>query len=86
MKAPIQNVSSFDFMHAELSTGLTFARVASTAKYANRAARNLANARKAFDTAVSYMARVPLSTTEFAELEGKLAELKQELQQLGVSF
>ena len=86
MKAPIQNGTSVAFLHAEVSTGLTFARAASTAKYADKAARNLANARKACDTALDYMSRVPLSSNEFAELEAKLAELKRELQHLGESF
>ena len=86
MKASIQNGSSFGFLLAEVNTGLTFVHVASTAKYADKAARNVANARKAYETALDYMSRVSLSSKEFAELEGGLAELKRELQQLGESF
>ena len=71
------------FVDVELDTGLTFARLASTAKYEDRIERNQANARKAYDVAFRLIARVEFPETTTVELQAKLALLKSELQQLG---
>ena len=68
------------FVHAELNTGLTFARVAATAKYPDKFERNRINARKAYDTALKYM---DMDKAQSAELQQKHDELKRALQQLG---
>ena len=84
----IQNTldSQVGFIQAELDTGLTFARVAASAKYENRRERNLANARKAYDTALDFMSRSAFPNAESAELQDKSNELKRELQRLGETF
>jgi hypothetical protein len=74
------------FIHTELETGLTLAKVASTANNQDKIDRNRANARKAYDTALEYMARIGLPSKESAEIQRKLEELKRELQQLGESI
>ena len=74
------------FLHAELDTGLTFASVASKARYEDKMTRNRASARKAYDATVIYMGRVAISDTEAAEIQEKLNQLKRELQQLGEAF
>ena len=70
-------------IHTELETGLTLARVASVARYQDKIDRNRANARKAYDTALKYIARTALPSGESAEIQHKLEKLKRELQQLG---
>ncbi len=73
-----------DFLRTELDVGLTFARIAleSQANSAKRR-RNTANARKAYDSFVSWEKRVRLTAVEKQKFETKLKKVKSILVKLG---
>ena len=73
------------FIKTELQTGLMFSSIALAAASAQKIARNTANARKAYDTALRLVQRVTLTTEESEQFEHAFARLKRELVQLGES-
>ncbi len=50
----------FDFLRAELRTGMTFSRLARSSRDVRKKGRNCANARKAYDVAVHFARGVNL--------------------------
>jgi hypothetical protein len=68
------------FLHTELDTGLTLARIAQCAKRADKRNRN---AKKAFEAVLRFMPGVILTTSQSKEIKGKLERLKSELRRLG---
>jgi len=71
------------FLRTELDTGLTLARIARSAKRADKRNRNLLNARKAYEAVVRFMPGVMLTNGQTRELKNKLERLKKELRTLG---
>ncbi|HKW16612.1 MAG TPA: hypothetical protein VJO35_03790 [Terriglobales bacterium] len=77
----------FTFLITDLKLGMTFARIASHApEGSEKRTRNKANARKAFDSIYHLSHRVLLSNDKRQELDGKLAQLRRALEQLGEVF
>ena len=71
------------FLRTELSTGLTLSRLALDARRQDKANRNRANARKAYDAVLRFMPKASLSVDETSEVNSKLQELKSQLKLLG---
>jgi hypothetical protein len=84
MPIPIDR-SGVEFLFAELQAGLTFARIASSAKRTSseKRARNTFNARKAYDSILHFRERVSLSDRETVKLKSGIRELKKALETLG---
>ncbi len=74
------------FLRTELATGLTLSRIAHHANHPDKADRNRANARKAYDAVLRFTPQVNLSQEETEEIKSKLAKLKAALQSLGESI
>ena len=70
-------------MRTELRTGLTMARIALEAESRNKVDRNRVNARKAYDTALRFLAKTPLTDEEAEEIRGMITRLKLALAELG---
>jgi hypothetical protein len=68
------------FLRVELRTGLTFARIARTAKQADKRNRNFLKAKEAYDSVLHFMPRVVLTVSQSKEIKRKLERLKTELQ------
>jgi hypothetical protein len=75
--------SGFQFVHVELETGLTFARIALGAKGANKIERNRTNARKAYDSALHALSSLVLDNEQTATVREKVNALKASLEKLG---
>jgi hypothetical protein len=75
--------SGFQFVNAELDTGLTFARIALGAKGPNKVERNRMNARKAYDSALHFLPSTSLSTDEAGAIKEKISVLEAALTKLG---
>ena len=73
---------SMNMLHSELSLGLTFLNIALTTNDSDRAYRNLANARKAYERVLYFGKRMSFTKAESCELQNNLVRLKQGLQQL----
>ena len=72
------------FLMVEADTGFTFAWLAlTTTDDPDKAQRNTANAKKAYDTILRFRARVQLNPQETAALGAKLARLRTMLLKLG---
>ncbi len=81
------NTARKEAVFTDLNVGLTLARVASGAKPRSvRRARNLTNARKAYDAVIRFSNGLTFTPTEEQELNDGLATLKAMLQDLGESF
>jgi hypothetical protein len=78
---PTQAVSA---IKTEIQTGRTFARVALDATDPKKLARNAANARKAYDTALAWAEKTFLSAADAKEIGDQLQQLKTELAALNV--
>lgn len=78
--------SGIQFVNVELDTGLTFVRIALGSKGRNKVDRNRVNARKAYDSALHFVATVSLNKEETHVVQGKIAELKAGLEKLGEKF
>ena len=78
--------SGLQFVNAELDTGLTFARIALGAEGRAKIDRNRMNARKAYDSALHFLATTSLNAEESRRINEKFAALKSNLQQLGETF
>lgn len=80
-------MTGLSFLKTEVATGLTFAKAAMDSKDdSDRRLRNQANARKAYDTIVNWMARFSSSEAvriDIEELEPELTELREALAELG---
>jgi hypothetical protein len=75
--------SGFQFINAELDTGLTFLRIALGAKGRNKIERNRMNARKAYDSALHFLPSTSLSAEEARMIKEKIASLESGLVKLG---
>ena len=75
--------SGIQFVNVELDTGLTFLRIALGAKGRGKINRNRVNARKAYDSALHFLANVSLNKEEMRLVQEKLASLKSGLEKLG---
>ena len=75
--------SGFQFVNAELDTGLTFARIALGAKGPNKIDRNRMNARKAYDSAMHFLPTTSLSADESRTIKEKTSALEAALTKLG---
>lgn len=74
--------AQLSFLETELKTGLTFARMASTAKNPDKISRNLMNARKAYDAITGYLANFPQQTPETEGIRQKLKALHEMIESL----
>jgi len=81
--AEVVSLGGLGFLRTELETGLMLARIARSAKRADKRNRNLLNARKAYDAVLRFMPGVMLTTSQTKELKKKLERLKKELRALG---
>ena len=72
-----------EFLRTELRTGLTMAKIAREAQSRNKIDRNRANARKAYDTALHFIAKTSLMEEEAEEIRGMITKLKLALRELG---
>ena len=72
-----------DFLRSEIDTGLTLCRIASETANADKIERNRSNARKAYESVLRFLPRVPLANDEHQEITSKLRKLRKRLQALG---
>jgi hypothetical protein len=79
-------MATLDFLRTELETGLTFARVALSARDEDKIRRNQLNAQKAYDTFCRYFANAAISEAESNEMHATAAELKGLLGKLDKSL
>lgn len=70
------------FLETEAATGITLARIALKAKKPEKISRNLAAARKAYDTITSHLADLPPKTPGLEGIYQKMATLKEMLDSL----
>jgi len=82
-RMPDAGETGVEFLRTELRTGLTMARIALEAQSWNRVNRNRVNARKAYDTALRFVAKTPLKDEEAEEIRGMITRLKLALVELG---
>jgi len=78
--------SGLSFVNAELDTGMTFARIALGAKGRTKIERNRMNARKAYDSALHFLANTSLNAEESRRFKEKFDALKTSLEKLGERF
>ena len=74
------------FIETELQTGVMFSSIALAAGGAETAARNRANACKAYYTALCFAPKVILTAQESKQIDSAFARLKRELLQSGESL
>lgn len=75
-----------EFVRTELETGRTFAAIALSSSHRDKIARNTANARTAYDTALRHLAELRVPDNVSTELENRFEALRGQLRQLGESF
>ena len=80
------NRASAEFLKIDLEIALTFVSSARQARDDVRKQRNCRAARKAYDTVVSLVQKVPLREQESQDVERGLSLLKTELKALGETF
>jgi len=68
------------FLDTELKTGLTFARLALTARDPQKISRNLSNARKAYETIIDYLADLPPQAPGLDGIRERLNVLQEMIQ------
>ncbi|HEX5435414.1 MAG TPA: hypothetical protein VFY05_14340 [Candidatus Angelobacter sp.] len=78
--------SGLQFVNTELDTGLTFARIALGSKTRAKIERNRVNARKAYNSALHFLAETSLNAEESRRVKEKFAALKSNLERLGEKF
>ena len=71
------------FLRTELETGITFAKLALSARDEGKIARNKANALKAYETALKFAERTSLDGDESALLDPLFEKLRSQLVELG---
>ncbi len=72
--------AQLSFLDTEIKTGMTFVRLALKARDPNKVARNLVNARKAYDTIIVYLADLPPQAPGLEDIREKLKTLQQMIQ------
>jgi len=72
-----------EFVRTDLETGITFSRLALDADDEDKRARNRANARKGYNTALRQWEKLLLTPAESAEIGAKFNHLKANLEKLG---
>ena len=82
-RMPDAGETAVEFLRTELRTGLTMARIALEAQSKNKVDRNRANARKAYDSALHFLAKATLTEEEAEEIRGMITRLKLALADLG---
>lgn len=81
------NENGVSFLRTELDLGNTFVGIAQSAdKDQEKAERNRAHGRKAYDSVLRFLPDVSLTTAEQTEFQDKLAVLKAALMALGEVF
>jgi hypothetical protein len=83
MDHPLQWPVGVALLKTELSIGLNFSGIALQSGNPEKAARNTANARKAYDTALRLRDKLILTAEEKSETDAGLAKLKADLEKLG---
>ena len=73
-------------IETELDFAVTFCKIALESDIEEKIAKHRARARKAYDTALQFLATESLEPNEKIELTKKLASLKSELEELGEKF
>ena len=71
----IASPTGLAFLRAELQTGLTLARIAQSAKDADKRNRNLLRAREAYEAVLHFMPTVILTLSQSNEIQSKLDRL-----------
>ena len=79
----VRNNTGFEFLHAQVQTGITFAKLALDAGDNDKKERNIANALAAFQSIMRFRPDVILSDTEQQKLNRGVEELRRKLKQLG---
>jgi hypothetical protein len=72
--------AQLSFLDTELKTGLTFARLALTARDPQKISRNLSNARKAYETIIDYLAHLPPQAPGLDGIRERLNVLQEMIQ------
>ena len=84
LRASKGNAGGLQFLKIDLDLGLTFAQIALNPNCGDqRRARNQANARKVYDTAVHWKGRLTISEPDTVEIDTKLRRLRSALEKLG---
>jgi ATP-dependent Zn protease len=78
--------TSVEFLKIDLATALIFAKIARESRDNIRKKRNLGAARKAYDTMQRLMGKVEMGDRDTQFLHQGLAQLKNELLELGETF
>lgn len=88
MDSRLDQESGLSFLLTEISSGLSFARIAREASPddSGKTERNRRNARTAYETVLKFRNRVRLSDSASKKLETHLEELRSSLRQLGESL
>jgi hypothetical protein len=81
----LDQATGLDFLRTEISSGMTFARMAREAEpfEIGKVERNRRNARLAYETVLRFRPRVRLSKEAVKTLESELAQLRLTLKELG---
>lgn len=74
--------SQVTFLETEADTGITLARIALKAKNPEKISRNLAAARKAYETITAHLPELPTKTPGLEGIYQKMATLKEMLDSL----
>jgi hypothetical protein len=75
--------SIVDLMNTEIGLGLTFVQVAKTSRNAETKARNLENARKAYEVVARFLATKDRTESLTVGIADRLSVLRQQLADLG---
>jgi hypothetical protein len=75
-----------EFLLTDLDTALTFLDIARTTTNEETRRRNFENARRAYDTVIQLMQRVPLDDAQNEFIQGKLTLLRMRLEAAGQKF
>ena len=70
------------FLGTEVETGITFARIARSARDRSKISRNLLSARKAYETATTYLAKLHPETPGLEDIRNRAATLQRMLYSL----
>ena len=80
------NQAGVEFLFLEIETAQTFLQLAATTRVPETRHRNTANAHLAYDTILHYQQRITLAPEDEERFNEGVAELKQALQDLGVTL
>ena len=79
----LANPAGVEFLHIEVETASTFARIASEAQDPEKRLRNVQNAQRGYDTLLHFMQTLTLSNDDRAEMHLKVSQLRVQLLNLG---